>query len=379
MIAHELPRHHSFRPAWQPFAFALVAILATILAWVVFTPRSVTGPQAPLVAPSPMGEVHSVAYSVPGDGYDRLYVRDSRSGEPHLVAMFPYAYDLHARGLASPIGDRVAVLSLGEGPGSPALLTLVDLPAGIRRETPARFDYLSALAWRPDGSGVVGVLSSTPDEAGRVEATVVEAAAADGAPVVRARFDNVLQVAPVGFSFDGARLFVVVIDQSGSSLWSVDADRMTRVAAMSPGRTRDWSLSPDGARLAFVDVVSAGDRSYVGRTLTIATGAIRAAGPGGDQFAPAWIPGSDVPVFGGPGGSIQLSAPAAGPVVVVPARWAPDGRSLVATMYPAAGDRSAALARSIEVLPFGPGSAIQRLRLSAEEGASFFGWVRDVQ
>ena len=133
------------------------------------------------------------------------------------------------------------------------------------------------------------------------------------------------------------------------------------------------------ARLAFVDVVSAGDRSYVGRTLTIATGAIRAAGPGGDQFAPAWIPGSDVPVFGGPGGSIQLSAPAAGPVVVVPARWAPDGRSLVATMYPAAGDRSAALARSIEVLPFGPGSAIQRLRLSAEEGASFFGWVRDVQ
>ncbi|MEP7217104.1 MAG: hypothetical protein ABI782_12690, partial [Anaerolineaceae bacterium] len=197
---------------------------------------------------------------------------------------------------------------------------------------------------------------------------------ATGTNQVLTRFENALDVVPVGYSLDGGRLFVVVVDQSGSTLWAERDGRTQRVATLGPGRTRDWSLSPDGARLAYIEAVGAGERAYVGRTRIIATGAVTSAVATANQFGVAWLPGSQVPDFGGPGGSLRLSEDPSGSAYVVPQRWSPDGSTLVGIVYSSANDRAGAVAPSIEFV-----TPTSRTRLSEEPGASFLGWVRDLK
>src|SRR5690606_36709728 len=100
----------------------------------------------------------------------------------------------------------------------------------------------------------------------------------------------------------GSRLFIVVVDNAGSSLWESRDGRLQKLTTFSPGPTRDWSLSPDGARLAFVDRLGVGARSYAGRTLTIASGAVTDAASTGNQLGAAWHPGRLTADFGGPDG-----------------------------------------------------------------------------
>jgi Tol biopolymer transport system component len=268
----------------------------------------------------------------------------------------------------------VAVLHVSPSSGSYARLSLVTLPGGETTTVEGSFDYLSTLAWSPDGSRVAVRSSTAVDESGRRHATVSEIDATTGAVAAVAEFDAVFEVAPVGYSIDGQRLLIVVIDQSGSTLWSERDGRLQKLAAFSPGRTLSWALNPDGSRLAYIDVLGAGERAYAGRTLTIATGAVTDTPSFDDQLGAAWLPGSEIPSFGGPGGSVRLSPEAREAGYVVPEQWSPDGSTLVATIYPANSDRSADRSGSIELV-----SPQGRIRLSDEAGASFLGWVRNVE
>jgi hypothetical protein len=144
-----------------------------------------------------------------------------------------------------------------------------------------------------------------------------------------------------------------------------------RLARFSAGPTAQWSLSPDGARLAFVDRVGLGTRTFAGRVLVLSTGVVTDVPARADQLGAAWRPGSVTPDFGGPGGSLQLSDPAAGDYVV-PVGWSPDGTSLVAEIYRGDHDR-AQEPPSLELV-----SPVHRQRLADEDGALFFGWVRNV-
>jgi hypothetical protein len=57
-----------------------------------------TGSSAVLSA-LPYENVRSVAYAVPEDGMDRIYVRRAGAAtEPKLVGELPYAFNLHVRG-----------------------------------------------------------------------------------------------------------------------------------------------------------------------------------------------------------------------------------------------------------------------------------------
>lgn len=371
-------RGHGFflPPAVEPLVMGAFAIAVTILAWAYFGTSSISNDNSyaalPLVNAA---EIRSVAYLSPEGTNDLLYVRQMDEPAPgQLVGAFPSVFALHARGVASPLGDSLAVLSVSPSRSPYASLSLVTLPRGDTRDVKEPLDYLSPLVYTADGSRLAARRSSLPDDAGRVSVAVIEIASASGNATEVASFENAFDVVPVGYSLDNSRLFVVVLDQSGSTLWAVHDGHSQRVASLAPGRTRDWALSPDGSRLAYIEVLGAGARAYAGRTLITATGGVTGTIAPANQFGAAWRPGSLAPVFGGPGGSLQLSGNPRGSAYVVPQRWSPDGSTLVGTVYSTLADHSDATAPSIEFI-----TTDSRTRLSEEPGASFVGFVRDLK
>lgn len=352
-----------------PLLLALSAVVIAVVAWAALSSRQ-SGTELAATPAAPLATVRSIAYTVPAGGADRLMVRKAVPGAtPELVAVFPHFPGLHARGAASPLGDQVAVLSVTTG--TYASLSVVDVRARETASVPGSFDYLSAIAWAPDASRLAAVQTST-DEGTRV-ARVLEVDLAVGEPKVVAEFRDPFTVAPVGYSIDGSRLFVVVVDETGSHLWERRAGQVNRLAELSPGRTRDWALSPGGSRLAFIDVLGAGSRTYVGRTLTIATGDITTQPAGDDQFGATWAPGSPVPVFGGPGGALALEDPEVEGAYVVPLDWAPAGDVWVSTVVVPGPDRTVRAEQFLELQ-----TATTRERIAEEPGANFLGWVQDL-
>lgn len=364
-VRHGLHIPRSLVPAF----LAMLAVVAGVVAWAVVSSRN-TGTEIASTQVAPAAAVRSIAYTVPADGADLLMVRKALpEATPETVASIPHFPGLHARGAASPLGDRVAILSVTSGVY--ASLSVVNLLARETAVLPGSFDYLSALAWAPDATRLAAVQTST-DEGARV-ARVLEVDLVAGEPRVVAEFRNAFTVAPVGYSVDGSRLFMVVVDETGSHLWERRAGQVNRLAELSPGRTRDWALSPGGSRLAFIDVLGAGSRTYVGRTLTIATGGITTQPARADQFGAAWAPGSPVPVFGGPGGALALEDPGAGGAYVVPLDWAPAGDMWVSTVVVPGADRTVRAEQFLELQ-----TMQTRERIADEPGATFLGWVRDL-
>lgn len=351
---------------------AVIAITATIVAWAVFGARTTSNEENAVLAMIEPGRVGSVAYSVSEGGQDNVYVRPSGVlGVPRLIASFrPFqpAAGLHIRGEASPRADRLAILSVGQ-PVAAAQLTFVSLPSGDLREATGAYDHLSELAWTRDGLRVAVV--------GEDRRTVLEVDSDNGTAAVVARFTDARQVAPVGYRSNGQRLYVVVIDQAGSTLWSIRGGQRSKVATLSAGLTVSWSLSPDGSRLAYVEVVGVGGQRFAGRTLMVATGETLSAGPEGDQLGAAWRPGSEVAEFGGPGGSFSLiTGPLEGSAYVVPTAWAPDGRWLVASIISAGSDAPTTPTQTLELVM--PGQPV-RVSLSDTGQPVFLGFVLDME
>ncbi len=370
------PRFHVPRNL-PSILLAILTVVLTVVAWAVLSTRSLPNDEhlAPLASNSSLARVHSVAYTVPEATVDGLFVRKDEPGaQSRRVASFPFALNFHARGRAAPTGDRIAVLSIADLSTAAARLSIVDPLSGEVREAAGLFDYMSEIAWSGDGARLAAVRSTPADEAGRTSATVIELDAAGGTATAVARFDDVFVAAPVGYAADGERVFVVVIDSSGSTLWAARGGKLQKVAVLSPGRTRDWSLSPGGARMAYVEVRGNGQAGYAGKVVLTATGTVAPAGTAGDQVGVAWDPRTGVPQFGGPGGTVQLSSPSSSEAYVVPLAWSPDGTSLAASVCTRPADAAAGCVQSIEVA-----TPERRLRLADEAGIGFVGWVLNAE
>lgn len=362
----------------HPFVLGFLAIAATLLGWAFLAASPLANESASISLPSvPAASVRSVAYTASEASWDHLYVRSIDGGNPRVIASFPIPYGFEAfraRGAASPLGNQVAVVSVADPMASRGHLTLVRLPSGARTEVDASIDSQGPLVWSADGTHLATTHTTSDSDASRVDVAIVQIDALSGAATVSAEFDNVFQAVPVGYSIDRDRLLVVVIDQSGSSLYAVRAGgAYQRLASLAPGRTRDWSLSPDGSRLAYVEFTATGERGYAGRTLIVATGSVIASEATGNQYGATWRPGSAVPDFGGPGGTIRLSDPSAAGQYVFPSSWAPDGSAMVATIYSAGTDRGASPSESLELV-----TSTSRERLADQPGARFFGWVANL-
>ena len=369
-----VPRHRvGFHiPGWlAPLTLTGMAVVATILGWAAFAARPTSSGVDAMLPAAAAGDLDSVAYTVREGGLDNIYLRPiGVLGEPRLIASFRPSWPspaLHLRGAASPAGDRIAVLAL-EQPVATAQLTFVGLPGGEQRRAEGEFRQLSELVWTRDGTRVAAVLASGRE--------VVEVHSETLETRTVATFAGARNVVPVGYSAMGDRLFVVVIDQGGSALWAVAPGRATRVAELSAGLTTSWTLSPDGSRLAFVDIVGVGEQRYAGRTAMIATGEVLSASPQGDQVGAAWRPGAELAQFGGPGGSFGLTPEAAaGAAQVVPLRWSPDARWLVAAIYPAADAAGGEASSEVELVM--PGQPI-RVPLGDAGSTTFIGFVNDL-
>ncbi|MCC6380867.1 MAG: PD40 domain-containing protein [Dehalococcoidia bacterium] len=365
-------RHRSHvPPSATPFVLGLVAVLGTILLWAALAAVPASDERSyPALARVDASAFRAVAYSVPRDGFDAVMVRATGGGVPRQVAAFPYAFNLHAHGAASPLGDRLALLHIGSPSLAGARLSVVALPSGDTLDVEGVFDFQSPAVWAPTGNRLA--LTARADDG--TQAVIREVHALTGAAAEVARFDGALEAVPVGYSLDGTRLFVVVVDQSGSSLWVQHDGQVEKLVTYSPGLTRDWSLSPDGARLAFVDRLGVGGRTYAGRVLVIAAGTVSDLPAVGDQLGASWRPGSDLPDFGGPGGNLQLTGGDAGATYVFPLRWSPDGSQLAAAVYAASREGVGEPSETIEIV-----SSSRREALAPEPGARFLGWVRDVE
>ncbi|MGE5595183.1 MAG: hypothetical protein ACM3S1_04000, partial [Hyphomicrobiales bacterium] len=132
-----------------PFFLAVFAVIASVSLWAVVSTRTVSN-DAEAVADAPLtaGSVRSVAYTLPEGSTETLYVRRPGStSEPVALASFPLVFTLRAHGVASPSGDRIAVVHAGPAVIGAAQLTLVDVAARQQRLTAAEVDYLSPVAW----------------------------------------------------------------------------------------------------------------------------------------------------------------------------------------------------------------------------------------
>lgn len=352
-----------------PLALGLSAVALTVLAWAAFgaSPTS-NGVEAVLPA-VPETPIRSVAYWVAEEGRDTIYIRQADTGSERRLTSFERLYPgaaLHIRGKASPRADRLAILSV-ETPAAEAQLTFVDVSSGEKRVAGGAYSHVSEVAWSRDGLRVA--------VAGADRTTVMEVDSVSLDATLLASFPGARQVSPVGYSVTGRRLFVVVVDQAGSTLWSVEGASASRLSSLSAGLTVSWALSRDGSRLAYVDVRGVGEQRYAGRTILIATGEILSAGPTGDQLGAAWRPGSEIADFGGPGGSFQLfGAEQPGPSYVVPVEWSPDGSWLVASIYSGANEGRAGPEASLELAR--PGEPV-RVPLAEDGPATLLGWVQD--
>ncbi len=375
-------RHRSHRvpDAVVPFALAICAIALTLLGWAIFAP-SPAGLEDDLEVVPGIASLGSIAYTIPRRDFDDLVVQpaDLRAA-PRVIASFPNSGSTgyHAHGVASPLGERIAVVSLPAfASRAGAKLSLVEVATGAIVQVEGNFDYFTRVSWSVDGTRLAATRLN--ESAGERTHSVMEIDASSGIAGPIAQFKDALDVVPVGYSFDSARLFVVVVDQRGSNLYFQRAGKTQWVAELSPGRTRDWSLSPDGSRLAFIDVLAGGSKTYVGRTLTTATGSITTLPAGGDQLGASWMPGSPLPSFGGPGGTLQLTEPGGEAPYIIPDGWSPTAAYLATTVYTGAFDDDGKPHRSLELVgQAGAGSLNSRTVLSSDSGAAFLGWVRNL-
>lgn len=360
-----------------PSAFGpvLVAFTATVIgvgAWLLIGANS-QSPTEPLVLPSPAASsnIGSIAYVLPSGREDVIYVRSREAGaEPQRVISFPSAFNLHARGNASPAGGTLGVVTVSGNAGALATITFISLPDREIVVGASPVDFLSAVVWAPMSDRVAGQLSSLPDSAGRVDVQLVETTVATGAARTLTTFEDVLLATPIGYAPDGNGLYVVTLDQSGSLVWVVGKDGgQKKLGRLSTGRTRDWRLSPDGSRIAFVEA-KVGERSYGGRVFVIATGVIRDSGGTLEQLGASWRPGSLAPDFGGPGGSLTLNPAPDDGSYIVPLEWSPDGQTLVASVFREAEEPLAPPIESVQVI-----TASGRNLVSEEGGVRFLGWV----
>lgn len=365
--------------ALVPFGLAIVAVVVALIAWAFFS-RSDAGLENPGRPLPDIASIRSVAYSLPGQDFDEVVIRPADlSTAPRVIATFPNSGSTgyHIHGAASPLGDHIAVVSLPPfASRDSGTLSLVDTATGDVRAVDGLFDYFTRVSWAPDGSRLAAVRYEAT-ATGRKQ-TVVEVNRETRTVRPVADFPDALDVVPVGYSFDSDRLFIVVVDNKGSNLYMERDGKIELESELSPGRTRDWALSPDGSRLAFVDVLAGGSRTFVGRTLIVATGAVTTLPSQGEQLGVSWMPGSPVPAFGGPGGSLQLSSPSNETAYVLPAGWSPDANYLVATIV-TDSHNDAQTSGSLELVGREtPNSSSNRIVLSDGPGTAFLGWVRNL-
>lgn len=282
------------------------------------------GPPQTAFARAPSGQYAVVARNT-GMATVVTVVGTGANDAPMEIASIAHLQGYNLRGAVSPSGRHVALLTPDHSiSGRPyASLIVLDLETGLRLRLAEGLEPLQDALWTPDGGAVV--LTRTVRTAAGALGVAVAQVDLRGVETVLETHEGAGMVAPVGFDRE-ERLLAIRIDARGSTL-TRDGEP---ILWLSTHITRDWALSPDGSRLAFVEANTWEGLRYLPRVVSIEGGGSVAAASTSTQQAlgAAWTPSGD-PRFGSepytPPGSVSAQG-ASG--FDVPLAYSRDGTSL---------------------------------------------------
>lgn len=192
-----------------------------------------------------------------------------------------------SRGAVSPDGTRLALVTVDAGrvtaPG--ASLLVLDLESGDLTRAAIDIDHTQTPVWTPDSDAVI-VTRGGDAESGDITVHRIDASA-DGETPLHSHA-GVLGAYPVGYDGDG-RLVSVVIDGNGSHIYR-DGDHVTTI---SDNITRDWTLSPGGDELAYIETDTGQGTRYLPHTVSLDDGAgvlAQSLAPDNEALGSAWSP-----------------------------------------------------------------------------------------
>jgi hypothetical protein len=284
---------------------------------------------APLLIYSEFGRTTDTIWAAPADN----------PSHRNRLATVDHAPEYGILASLSPDGKRIAYTALPTNGAAaidaPAEVWLMDADGRNRKRLAVNADLPVAPVWSPDGAAVVVRRSDDGDSAGRFQLVRVTTSGGETTLV-----DSSAGLMPVGFTPGGA-LYYVTFSTAGTDLGIVypAGGVMSNVAHLSDDFARDWHLSPDGTKLAYLAPRQNGDAvSYGAVVLDLSGGGaanqLRAAaaslGGQGDEFNPIWRPdGTGITI-----GRLTSPAAAGAPVLQIAAAG---GAAVQALAAPARG------------------------------------------
>ncbi len=380
-------------PLATKHAIALVAkaaLIGGVIAGSVFAFRHISLSPQP-EQPGTQREPAQVRYVFVGftSTADTLYLASTDGAtSPRKIGEVPHAREWGIRAGVSPDGRWVAYTVMPGGARrseTDAEAWVISIESGGAKRIATGVDLLARPVWSGDSSGFVirryDALVDGP------AALRLEVATLDGRTTVLARREQTLGLYPIGFADAGRRLLFAEITPEGTDVRSVAGGRDRLEIHVSDGIAREWTISEDGGRLAYLAPVAGGDavtyRAYTVDLTSAARRTVAVGGDAGDQLGPVWRTGSAELTLGGPGiGTVPrfiaaggapgaAVGPAAGSGFEQPLAWSPDGRFLALRAFTgsdsehpgASSDQILAPAGRRVALPDGPNA--------------FVGWVND--
>ncbi len=369
---HALPR---LRRRWLLAGAAVALILGGLALGLVPPPPSAGSADARAAGPH-------LLVSGYGDDESSLWLIDPAApARRQLLLHVAHAPGWAIAGAVSPAGGRVALLVVPPGardPGAETQLLISD--GGPPRVVADGLDLRGGLAWSADGRELfVRRTLPGPDER-RVQLIAFDFANAADAPAERVLLErgDVGGLYPVGRAAGGPA-YAVAVGAGGSALIAIGDgdDGGASELPFSAVVTREWSLSPDGSRLAYTE-----QRGMSLRVMVLAldgprlhTAQAAEPGPPGGSASPVWGPGGTLHAghFGSGAGGGEIRAAGARVAAAVagfdlPVGWSPDGAYLALRRFDGTGPGDPG-AEGVALL--GPDGASQ---VVAGDGLRILGW-----
>lgn len=408
------------------------------------TPSTNVSPTAGTATPTPLPPLEPTSYrflySEFGSGEDVIWsIAPADPSDRAMVATVPHKVGEAIKPALSPDGQKIAYNAMsqeGSDRSRDAETYILDLASGETTLVAEGVDLLTTPLWSPDG-GLLFLRRNVGEEVTviLVDLREPEEGEEDEPPpirtVLRQHVSDVLVYTPLGFDAEEATLYFIQVQggtESGSYLGryapatgeavatatAIAEATATAVAGMptaTPESTptpspalfgdvflaltdqigRDYSLSPDASRVAFL-VPGLVQGQFVARTHIVDIEAKRVsplesdALSSGDQVRPIWHPDGDkvsigeLPSGGDPGRVAMVALDGGGVTFLLPPErgfdqplsWSPDGKFLAVSSFPGESLGNPGLPRLVFVSPTGQ-------RPAAPEGAEFepIGWMAE--
>ncbi len=307
----------------------------------------------------------------------------------------------HARGYGisaslSPDGTRIAYTVLPPdvprpGPDAPAELWVLETATGVTRRLAEGVDLLITPVWSAEAGAVV-VRRSEWQEGSSGSFQLLRIDLTGASATVAAAEAGLFAI---DFSPEGSWLYYAVLSPSGTDLArapGIGGGETEMMAHLSDGFARDWHLSPDGTRLAYLAEAPAdAGIAFVAQVLDLSTGRVQTllADAGVAAFNPVWEQDGGLTIghldgAGAGGAPVRLSAdgatlapasplpgpPAGGAGFDVPLAWSPDGIHLAVRSFDGGSVADPGRSRVVVV-----GTDGERRELSPLSDVVVVGWL----